>query len=85
MCIHLTPVLNCITTVIIEGYRLCLIDSVSLRHIGKLTSRAEICNPTSLYLKAVKGAHLRSALSGATSDLTKSNRKKTHTEHTILS
>ena len=62
MCIHLTPVLYCITTVLIEVYLLCLFESVSLRDIGKPTSRAQIGSPSSLYLKAVKGAHLGSAL-----------------------
>ena len=62
MCILLIPVLNFITTVIIEVYLQCFTESVSLRDIGKPTSRAEISSPRSLYLKAVKGAHLGSAL-----------------------
>ena len=37
-------------------------ESVSLRDIGKPTSRAEISSPSSLYLKAVKEANLGSAL-----------------------
>ena len=82
MCIHLTPVLHCITTVLIEVYLLCFTESVSLRDIGKPTSSAEISSPNSLYLKAVKGAHLESALTGATCELTNSNRitnsHKTH-------
>ena len=74
MCIQLTPVLYFITTVIIEVYSQCFIESVSLRDIGKSTSRAEISSPSSLYFKAVKGAHIGSALTGATSELTNSNR-----------
>ena len=34
----------------------------SLRDIGKSTSRAEISSPSSLFFKAVKGAHIGSAL-----------------------
>ena len=49
-------------TVLIEVYLLCLIELVSLRDIGKPTSRAEMNIPSSLYLKAVKGTHLGSAL-----------------------
>ena len=62
MCILLTPVLYIITTVIIEVYRQCFTEWVSLRYISKPTSRAEISSPISLYIKAVKGAHLGSAL-----------------------
>ena len=51
-----------ITTVIIEMYLQCFTESVSLRDIGKPTSRAEISRPSSLYFKAVKGTHLGSAL-----------------------
>ena len=58
MCIPLTPVLYFLTTVIIEVYSLFFIKSVSLRDIGKSTSRAEVSSPSSLYLKAVKGAHI---------------------------
>ena len=76
MCIPLTPVLYFIITVIIEVYSQCFIESVSLRDIGNPTSRAEISSPSSLYFKAVKGAHIGSALTGATSELTNSNRKK---------
>ena len=76
MCIPLTPVLYFITTVIIEVYSQCCTESVSLRDIGKSTSRAEISSPSSLYFKAVKGALSGSALTGATSELTNSNRKK---------
>ena len=76
MCILLTFVLYFITTVIIEVYLQCVTESVSLRDIGKSTSRAEISIPSSLYFKAVKGSHLGSALTGATSELTNSNRKK---------
>ena len=67
MCILLTPVLFCITTVFIELHLQCFIESVNLRDLGKPTSRAEISSPSSLYLKAVNGAHLGSALTGATS------------------
>ena len=76
MCILLTPVLYFITTVIIEVYLQCFTESFSLRDIGKPTSRAEISNPSSLYVKVVKGPHLGSALTGATSELTNSNRKR---------
>ena len=62
MCILLTPVLYFITTVLIECYLQCFTESVSLRDIGKPTSRAEISSPSSLYFKAEKGAHLGSAL-----------------------
>ena len=76
MCIPLTPLLYFVFTVIIEVYSLCFIESVSLRDIGKSTSRAEISSRSSLYFKDVKGALSGSALTGATSDLTNSNRKK---------
>ena len=62
MCILLTRVFYCITTVLGEIYHHCCTESVSLRDKGKPTSRAEISSPSSLYLKAVKGAHLGSAL-----------------------
>ena len=62
MCIPLTPVLLFITTVIIEVYLQCSIEPVSLRDIGKPTSRAEISSSNSLYIKAVKGDHIGSAL-----------------------
>ena len=82
MCIPLTPLLYFLTIVIIEVYTQCFTESVSLRDIGKSTSRAEISSPCSIYLKAVRRAHIRSALTGATSELTNSNRKmnshKTH-------
>ena len=75
MCILLTPVLYFITTVKIEVYLQCFTESVSLRDIGKPTSRAEISSPSPLYFKAVKGTHLESALIGATSELKSCNRK----------
>ena len=75
MCIHLTPVYF-ITTVIIEVYLQFFTESTSLRDIGKPNSRAEISSPNSKYFKAVKVAHIGSALTGATSELTNSNRKK---------
>ena len=56
MCIPLTPVLLFINTVIIEVYLQCFIETVSLREVGKPTSRAEINSSNSSYLKAVKGA-----------------------------
>ena len=62
MCKPLTPVLYCITTVLIEVSVLCFLESVSLRKLGKPTSQAEISSPNSLYLKSVKGTHLGSAL-----------------------
>ena len=62
MCVSLTPVLLFIVTVIIEIYLQCFTETVSLRDIGKPTSRLEISSPNSLHSKAVKGAHLGSAL-----------------------
>ena len=62
MCILSTPMLYCIYTVLIEVYLQCFTESVSLRDIGKPTSRTEISTPRSLYHKPVKGAHLGSAL-----------------------
>ena len=62
MCIPLTPVLCFLCTVIIEVHTQCFTESVSLRDIGKSTSRAEISSPSSLYFKAVKRAHIGSAL-----------------------
>ena len=85
MCIPLNLVLTLLYIVIIEIYLQCFTDSVILREIGKLTSRAEISSPSSLYFQAVKGAHIGSALSGATSELTNSNRKRTYTKHHFLS
>ena len=79
MCIPLTPVLYFLTTVIIEVYSQCFTESVSLRDIGKSTSRAEISSPSSLHFKAVKGAHKGSALTGALT------LKRTHTKHPFLS
>ena len=68
MCIPLTPVLYFLTTVIIEVYSQCFSESVSLRDIGKSTSRAEISSPSSSYFKAVKGAHIGSALRDSVTD-----------------
>ena len=62
MCISLTPVLTLLYIAIIEVYLQFFTESVSPRDIGKSTSPAEISSPNSLYLKAVKGAHLGSAL-----------------------
>ena len=62
MCIPLTPVLTLLYIVIIEVYLQCFTESIRLRDIGKPTSRAEKSSPSSLYLKAVKGVHLGSAL-----------------------
>ena len=76
MCIPLTPVLDFVFTVIIDVDSQCFTESVSFRDIGKSTSRAEISRSSFLYFKAVKGALSGSALTGATSELTKSNRKK---------
>ena len=85
MCIILTPVLYFITNEIIEVYLQCFTESVSLRDIGKPTSRAEISSPSSLYLKAVKRTDIGSALTGATNELSKSNRKKSsHKTHYSL-
>ena len=58
----MTPVLTLLSIVIIEVYLQCFTESVSLRDIGKPTSRAEISRPSSLYFKAVKGATLGSSL-----------------------
>ena len=57
----MTPVLTLFYIVIIEVYLQCSTESVSLRDIGKPASRAEISSPSSIYLKAVKGARLGSA------------------------
>ena len=57
MCISPTPVLTLLYIVIIEVYPQCFTESVSLRGIGKPTSRAQISSLSSLYLEAVKGAH----------------------------
>ena len=62
MSVLLTPVLYCITTVLIEVHLQCFTESISLRDIGKPTSRAQLSSPNSLYLRAVKGAHNGSAL-----------------------
>ena len=60
MCISytLTPVINILYTVIIEVYLHCFMQSVSLRDLGKSTSRAEISRPNSLNFKAVKRAQV---------------------------
>ena len=47
-----------------RNYSQCFTESVSLRDIGKSTWRAQISSPSSLYFKAVKGAHIGSALHG---------------------
>ena len=65
MCIPLTPVLPLLYIVIFELYLQCFTESVSLRDISKPTSLAEIISPSSLYFKAIKGAHLESALASA--------------------
>ena len=62
MCISLTPVLTLLYIVIIEVNLQGFTESVSLRYTGKPISRAQISSPNSLYLKAVKGAHIGSAL-----------------------
>ena len=62
MCVSLIPVLTLLYIVIIEVYLKCFTESVSLRDIGKPTSGAEISSLSSLYFKAVKGAHIGSAL-----------------------
>ena len=54
------PALYYAITVIIEVYLQWFIASVSLRELGKPTLRAEISSPNSLYLKAVRGAHIGS-------------------------
>ena len=85
MCIPLTPVLYFLTTLKIEIYSQCLTEWVSLRDIGKSTSRAEKKSLSSLYFKAVKGAHIGFALTDAASELINTNRKKTQTKHPFLS
>ena len=62
MCIPLKPVLTLLHIVIIEVYLQCFTELVSLRDIGKPTSRAEISSLSALYFTSVKGAHLGSAL-----------------------
>ena len=62
MCIPLTPVLLVLNTVINIIHPQCFAESVSLRDIGKPTSRAEISSPSSINLKAVKRTHIGSAL-----------------------
>ena len=63
----------------------CFTELVSLRDIGRPTSRAEMSSPNSIYLKAVKGAHLGPALTGATSELKNPYRKKnSHKTHYSL-
>ena len=64
MCIPRTLGLTLLYIVIIEVYLQCFTKSVSLRDIGKPTSRAEIRSRSSLYFKAVKVAHLGSAQTG---------------------
>ena len=79
MCIPLTLVLYFLTTVKIvniEVYSQCFTESVSFRDIGNSTSRAEISNPSSLFFKAVKRALSGSALTGGTSEITNSKRKR---------
>ena len=83
MCIPLTPVFTLLYILIIEVYLQCFTESVTLRKIGKPTSRAEISSSSSLYSKAVKEAHPGSALTGVASELTNSNFKKNHTKQTI--
>ena len=62
MRIPLTPVLTLLYLAIIEVNLQCFSESVSLRDIGKPTSRAELISLCSLYFKAVNGVHLGSAL-----------------------
>ena len=62
MCISLALVLTFLYIAIIEIYLQCFTESISLRDIGKPISREEIGSPNFLYLKAVKGADLGSAL-----------------------
>ena len=56
------------TTSLLVRYTMCILftqcftESVSLRYISKPHSGAEKSSPISLYIKAVKGAHLGSAL-----------------------
>ena len=54
MCIPLTPVLTLLYIVIIEVYLQCFTALVSLRDIGKPTSRTEKSSPSFLYFKAVR-------------------------------
>ena len=57
----MTPVLYFVFTVIVEVNSQIFTESVSLRDIGKSTSRAEISSP-GLYFKSVKGALYGSAI-----------------------
>ena len=85
MCILMTPVLYYIITDIIDVYLQCCTESVSLRELDKPTSRAEISSLSFIYLKAVKGAHIGSALTAANRELTNSNRKKNSHKHNFFS
>ena len=78
MCIPLTPVLLVLITVINIIHLSCFTESVSLRDMGKPTSRAEITSPSCLYLKAVKGAQIGSALDDCS---IAPNRRNTWIEH----
>ena len=84
ICIPLTPVLTVLYIVIIEVYLQCFIESLSLRSICKPTSRSKTSRPSSLSFKAVKAAHLGSALNCATSELTNSCRKQSSRKHIVL-
>ena len=84
MCIPLTPVLHFLYTVIIEVLSLCFTESVSLRDIGKLTLRAEISSPSSLYFKAVKGSHIGSAFCLTTFPVSRKHRAAKEVEQRKL-
>ena len=78
MCILLTPLLYCNTTVLNEVHFQCFTELVSLRDIGKPTLRAEISNPNTSLLKAEERSPQRVHEQTLTV-------KRTHTKHTILS
>ena len=69
----------------IEVFLQCFTESFILRDLGESTSRAKISSPNSLYLKAVRGTLIGSALTDATSNLTNSNRKNNSQKHNLFS
>ena len=86
MCIlnTLAVVLTVLYAVINEVLLQCFNELVSLRELGKPALRAESSSPNSSYF-TVKRAHIKSALTGATSELTNFYRKTNLHKTTILS
>ena len=78
MCILNTStwVLTILYAVTVEVFLQYFTESISLRELGKSISRLKKVSSNSSYLKALKGALISSALTGVTSELTNSNRKK---------